>query len=328
MASKPINIAAFPGMNNVSKAGIRTVLNMDAGADQFLTQRDGYALWLAMIDPHSLVADSMSLFCAAVGTASIESLWNISSQGDKTEVCVINGKGHPLSYIFTPDRVYISSRAWNGIYEYLTGVVRAWGAAYSDDPASLIDATSSEPMMTLNVTGAPYMENLCMAGSRIFGSVGNRVYYNDPPFAFEMFRPDTFLEFDGDIVMIAKSAAGLYFASTDKTWFAQGFDPAGMNMSEVGTGALPGSLQYLPNFRGVNDVPIWTERTGIFAGVNGRAVPVTEERLKFDAQGQAASLQRVQDGVQQYLTSFPQHADVGFGDSATCEVVRNGKLIT
>ena len=208
--AKPINISAFPGMNNVNKAGIRTVLNMDAGADQFLTQRDGYALWLAMTDPHSLVADSMSLFCAAAGTASIESLWGISSQGDKTEVCAINGKGHPLSYIFTPDRIYISSRAWNGIYEYLAGTVRAWGAAYSDDPASLIDATSSEPMMTLNVTGAPLMENLCMAGSRIFGSVGVRVHYNDPPFAFEMFRPDTFLEFDGEIVMIAKSAAGMY----------------------------------------------------------------------------------------------------------------------
>ena len=335
-APKPIIVKEFPGMNNVARQGVmgttsdgkqnlaavKAVLNMNTTTDRKLEKRAGYALWRSLPGAHSLWFDGKDFLCAARGTASLESLYRVSMDKLVTEICPITGLGEPLYYLPASGVVYISSRMWNGVYA--SGAVRHWGSEYGDDPALLDDAGSSEKMMLLNTSGPPCMENLCLAGGRIFGSVGSRVHYSDPPMALEMYRPDTYHDFSDTITMIAVADDGMFFASADQTWFATGHDPLAWEFTLVGKGAIPGSLQYKPQ-QHANNIPMWLNKQGVQIGTRG-VLQATEEKVRFDTAGRAASVFKKQGGGQ-YLSSFIQPPDVGFGDSATCEIVRNGKLL-
>lgn len=333
MAQKPIRINGFPGLNNVdSTALIKSLLNMDAlpgGTEKEpggpLAKRDGFSLWLALAGAHSLWADiDGTLYCAAAGTTSLERLVKIDRNKGITTICDITGSGLPLYFVRVADRLFISSAAWNGVYQ--NGAIRAWGEEYSDDLADFTNIEGSEELLTHGAINAPQMENLALAGGRIFGSVGSRVYYNDPPFGYEMYRRDAFHDFSGDLTMIAQTAAGLYFATDHVTWFASGLDPEQFQFTIVGDGAVPGSLQYLENFKGQANVPVWVSPTGVQAGIQGQVIPLTQNAVRFDVGGRAASYQDQRHGGH-YVTTMPL-PDVGFGDQATCEVFRNGALIT
>ncbi len=347
MASKPITVSEFPGMNNVSRQGItgqtsdgkpvqaatRIVLNMNVTTDKKLEKRAGYALWQPLPGAHSIFFTGDEFLCAAKGSSSLESLYRISLSNEIQEICPIAGQGNPLFYILLAGSLYISSLSWSGIYE--DGTVRAWGRDYGDDPTLLDGAGSSEEQILLTTIAAPLMANLCLAGGRIFGSISNRVYFNDPPLGYELYRPDAFFDFPHEITMIALAEKagkfgkeGFYVASETATWFAAGFDPEQWDIALVGDGAIPGTLQYIPHLGEADNVPVWLNRLGLKAGVNGVIQKLSQDKVRFNVgKGNAASFYRQQEGGQ-YLSSFVQPPDVGFGDSATCEVVRAGKLIT
>lgn len=328
----PIHTDAFPGMNNVDPdAAVRTILNMDVIAEGTekkpggpVEKRAGYSPWQSLVGAHSLWADADgSMFYCAAGVTSLEALYRIDRNKTITLLSAITGLGSPMFYQRVADRLFISSASWCGVYQY--GAIRSWGAEFSDDLAAFEDISGSEELMTHGVISAPAMENLCLAGGRIFGSIGNRAYYNDPPFAYEMFRRDSFHEFAGNLTMIAATAFGLWFASADTTWFASSLNPSEFVFSVVGDGAVPGSLQYLNEFRQMNNVPVWISKSGMQAGMQGQVVPLTEQAVKFDVAGRAASYQE-QKLNGHYVANMPL-PDVGFGDAATCEVFRAGKLI-
>lgn len=324
-------------MNNVDQISpIRVVHNMDVTTDKKLRRREGYALWHGLEGSHSLFFDGEVFFCAAKGSASPESLYKVTLNKEVTEIGPITGAAEQLYYIPLNGRMYISSKLWNGIYE--DGVIRPWGYSYGDDPAALENASSSEEQITLNTIAAPCMENLALAGGRIFGSAGRKLWYNDPPLAYEMFRPDTFHEVDGEITMVAPEGKGgvfaregLYIATSTATWFAEGYDPENWVFAAVGDGAIPGTFQYVSSLkldnRSYNNVPVWLNRHGVQAGIGGVVQNVSKGKVRFEATGRAASFYREQAGGQ-YLSTFMQPPEVGFGDSITCEVVRAGKLIT
>lgn len=330
--TKPIHMDAFPGMNNVVKdAPIRAILNMDVASEGTekkpggpLVKRAGYSLWQALAGAHSLFCDGSQFFCVRTGTTTMERLCRIAPDKTITHVCDIAGSGDPLFYLQIDGRLFISSRNWNGICE--DGVVRDWGTEFSDDPADYDTAASSEELMLMGTIKAPLMENLALAGGRIFGSVGKRVYYNDPPLAYEMFRADTFHEFTDEIVMIAVSNAGMYFASAATTWFTPGFDPHEFVPVVVGDGAIPGTLQYLDDFRQMNNVPVWLDSDGIQAGMQGTVIPVNKNSVRIDHGGMRAASHLTADG--RFVSSMPT-PDVAYaGDSVTCSIIRNGVLIT
>lgn len=330
MIPNPITITKFPGMNNTGRQSLLPiVLNMDATPDKRLIDRDGFTSAVTLPGVRAMTSDGVYRFCVATGSASPESIYKISPDGIATEISAINGLGDPMFYVIMKDKIFMSSKSWSGVYVYATNTIRAWGAAYSDDPETIDGMYSSEQLITLNVIAAPNMENLCLAGARIWGSVGNRAYYNDPPLAFEMYRPDTFHPFTGsDLTMIAATAEGMYFANEDITYFGMGLDPETMVFTIAGDGALKGSLQYLPNSRKYgNNVPIWTGKRGIFVGVGGKAVPLTLDLIKFSGTGQAASMIRSHNGATQYISNFIlPSSDTEFQDEATVEVFRNGEL--
>ena len=330
----PLVFRKFGGRRTIPKVGNTPgtedfspylLLNMDTQIDGRLEKRDGYEKAVNLQDAHSLFADGAYLFCIGKGTGSPESLWRIDATHGAVEVSAIRGKGFPMGYVSVNEKIYLSSKAWNGIYDSATATVGAWGSDQTDDLSGLADMATSEEAFPLHVRKAPYMENLCQHGGRIFGSTGKHLVFSDP-FAFEWFRDENFLPFPEEILMVASTPVGLYVGATHTTWFLRGTNPGEMALSRVGTGVLAGSLQYGSFEKFGQDIPLWVSKEGIMAGVEGAVVPLTANKVRFDISGRAASAFRFRNGEPQYLAGFPL-PEASLGDAVTADVVRNGKLI-
>lgn len=308
------------GMNNVDRQSlVRLVHNMVPTPDGKLEARRGFILWHDLPGVHSLFYHKGGFFCGAG-----DALYRISENGEREALLTIPATGDPIFYVAGPAGLYISSRAFNCVYDGKQA--RPWGTPYTDDRAEVGDGSGE--LVLLNTSGPPHMEHLCMAGGRILGSVGSRLHYNDPPTAYEHYRPDTFIDFPDEITMIAASREGVYVAALDATWYAPGFDPHEWQFSEAGRGALSGSLQYLARYKEFTQVPVWLSRNGLNAGVAGTVLDLSGDRVRFNGTGRAPSFYRSNaKRGQQYAANFTLPPDVGFSDSATCEVVRNGKLL-
>ncbi len=106
-------------------------------------------------------------------------------------------------------------------------------------------------------------------------------------------------------------------------------------MSEVtaGAGVARNILAYCNNVPEIGSrIPVWVAKDGLVAGGHeGSIVRITKDRLQFPAGTEGAAVARTINGQDQFLTSFkqerPRGSGVGFGDSATCEVVRNGRVL-
>jgi len=337
----PIYTDKFSGMNNADSnsalslsmkqlsvkdaaGGVRMIHNMDVQPSGDLTKREGFTVWQSLIGAHSLFSTGLEFFCVRQGTTTPERLCKIDLSKTITHICDIVGAGDPMFYVQIGTRLFMSSKNWNGVYE--NGAVRAWGAEYSDDPADYAGAESSEELMLMGDTKAPCMENLTHVGARIFGTVGNKVYYNDPPLAYEMFRKDTFHEFAEPITMIAVAPDGLYFHSTKTSWYAAGYDPENFKFTVVGDGSIPGTLQYLAEFKNTTNVPVWLGDDGVEVGLGGEITSLTQDIIKIDhTEARAAS---VYTKDKRYLSSMVAPPDAAINDAVTCEVIRNGKLIS
>jgi hypothetical protein len=192
-------------------------------------------------------------------------------------------------------------------------------------------------MVSLNICPAPFMENLCFAAGRIWGSVKNKLFYS-LVHGFEMFSPTNYMMFPDDITIVAsvdnKAYVGqvtLFVATTASTWMLAGGDPLLSEWSEVSKyGGVPESLCY-GSFGSLGDsIPIWTNYDGVVAGtVEKGLLNLTKSRLGFDVVGSGPSFFRTVNGDPQYGVSFklPSDTEMKFGDSVTAEVFRNGQII-
>lgn len=199
-----------------------------------------------------------------------------------------------------------------------------------------------EPLPSFWCSPPPFMDYITLAFGRVWGSVGNVLYYSEP------FHPEWFrlqfnrFDFDRDITLIAQVPTGIFVGCENETFFLKGSDPSAMNQSLAGGGAVAGTLHYCNNVPELSDilspgekvyvsVPVWLSQEGIVIGnVSGRLFNLTHQKVKFKPGMRGASMHRMKNGEFQYLTSFKQGSPgSGFGitDSATAEVFRNGKVI-
>ena len=204
-------------------------------------------------------------------------------------------------------------------------------------------AGSSEPLPSFLCSPPPFMEYITYAFGRVWGNVGNILYYSEPHHP-EWFRLqfNTF-EFDQIITLIAQVPTGLFIGCENATYFLGGTEPHQMKQILAGKGAIPGTLSYCNNVPELGDilspaerihvsVPIWLSQEGIVIGnPSGRLFNLTQQKVRFRPGQRGASVHRMKDGEFQYLTSFKQGSPgSGFGmeDEATAEVIRNGKVLT
>jgi hypothetical protein len=207
--------------------------------------------------------------------------------------------------------------------------------------SQIVDLPTVEPLPSFLCSPPPFLENLCYAFGRIWGSSGSDVYYSEP-FKLGWFKTaSNKFSFDSPVTLIAKVPTGLFVGMEDKTKFLAGTEPDQMVQSDAGAGSIKGTLDYCNNLpdlsstlstseKGVVDVPVWLTTEGIVAGAtSGTLYNLTKNKIKMGIPAQGASLYRNLEGVFQFLTSFKQGttgSGKGFEDDDTVNVFKNGRI--
>ena len=258
-----------------------------------------------------------------------ESDGEISGNGPISQITLSSEGGISISNRGTDDIVWLTDP--NGDLFYRVGKTD-----------TVVNIPSVEPLPSLFCYPPPYVQHLTHAFGRMWGSVGNKVYYSDP-FKWAWWKKGTsFFEFATPITMIAKTKTGLFIGCEDRTHCLLGTKPEEMQNLDVGAGAIPGTLAYCNNIIELGDtisppekkhesVPVWVSEEGIVAGNPvGRLFSLSQGKVKFSPGKKGAALYRQKDGDFQYLTSFykgPDEDSVGISDDATMTVIRNGAVI-
>lgn len=253
----------------------------------------------------------------------------ISGNGPITQITLASEGGISISNRGANDVVWCTDP--NGDIFYNVGKVD-----------TIVAIPTVEPLPSLFCYPPPYAQHLTHAFGRMWGSVGNKVYYSEP-FKWSWWKKGTaFFEFATNVTMIAKTRTGLFIGCEDRTHCLLGTKPEEMQSLDVGAGAIPGTLAYCNNIIELGDtisppekkhesVPVWVSEDGIVAGNPvGRLFSLSQGKVKFSPGKEGASLYRQKNGDFQYLTSFykgPDEDSVGISDDATVTVIRNGAVI-
>jgi hypothetical protein len=208
----------------------------------------------------------------------------------------------------------------------------------------ILNIPTIEPLPSYLCTRPPFLENLVYAFGRMWGSVEKTLYYSEP-FNLGWFKlTSNKFDFDSVITLIARTSTGLFIGCEDNTKFLAGTEPEKMQQHDVGSGSIPGSLDYCQNLPELGnlfvskektyvDVPIWRTNDGIVVGSDsGYLYNLTKDRLKIGTtQSRSASLFRLNNGVFQFLTSAQrgiQKSGIGAVNDETQEIFEDGKIKT
>lgn len=189
-----------------------------------------------------------------------------------------------------------------------------------------------EPLPTLLCSPPNPMRFIRKAFGRMWGAIDNLLIYSEP-YRYDLFRSTNIFRFTSDIQLVAFVDGGIYIGFDEQTVFMPGTEPTAMKETKVGVGVARNILAYCNNVPNLgNNIPVWVSKDGLVAGGHGgNLMKITQDRVQFPAGQEGAAVQRTVNGQDQYLTSFkqerPRGSGVGFGDSATCEVVRNGTVL-
>lgn len=416
-AMAEIDVTGFSGANNVKTeerfyskgktAEPRVILNADVDVTGQLISRVGKTLYLTLAGGHSLWSGISCMLCVAE-----ETLYRIVD-GTKVSIGTISGPKYPLSYVDADDKVYISNKYWQGIFDPATNGLSSWGVdpppgpmllsssgslpagtyhvtmtnvtsgeLSGNGPISSISLTSSgniqilnrpsgaivwitdvnesifyrvgevnevavipsiEPLPSFLCSPPPYLDNLCYAFGRIWGSRDSDVYYSQP-FKLGWFKlTSNKYSFDNEVTMIAKVPTGLFIGMNGRTKFLAGTVPEQMVQTDAGAGSVRGTLAYCNNMPELGwvlgtaekdyvDVPVWVTSEGIVVGgANGKLFNITKNKVKMPIPSKGASLYRNLNGVIQYLTSFKtgvKGSGAGFEDSDTYSAFKHGHITT
>lgn len=143
--AKPIDIKNFVGMDNikkkerlfVGKAGNcqpRIILNADVTEGGRLIKRGGSTKIISLTRPHSLWSGTTAMMCVASGY-----LYRIV-YGVATQICAVSGPDTYMSYAEANDKIYISNKYWNTIFDPATDTNADWGITLPEQP--VISSTS------------------------------------------------------------------------------------------------------------------------------------------------------------------------------------------
>jgi len=207
--------------------------------------------------------------------------------------------------------------------------------------SKIVDLPTVEPLPSFLCSPPPYLENLCYAFGRIWGSSGSTVYYSQP-FKLGWFRlASNRYDFEDTVTMIAKVPTGLFVGMKNRTRFLAGTVPELMTQQDAGAGSIKGTLTYCNNMpelgwtlgtpeKDFTDVPVWLTTEGVVVGnSSGKFFNITKNKIRMGTPDQGTSLYRNLNGMIQYLTSFKQgQAGLSGQDADALLAFKDGKVDT
>uniref|UniRef100_A0A6M3IGQ9 Putative structural protein n=1 Tax=viral metagenome TaxID=1070528 RepID=A0A6M3IGQ9_9ZZZZ len=137
--NKPIKISRFVGMDNIKKseslfvgreanAQPRIILNADVATGGRLIKRDGSTKKISLTNPHSLWSGTTAMMCVAGGY-----LYRLQ-QGAAIQICAMPGPDTPTFFAEIKDKVYVSNKYWNTIFDPVTNTNTDWGMTLPEQP--------------------------------------------------------------------------------------------------------------------------------------------------------------------------------------------------
>lgn len=202
----------------------------------------------------------------------------------------------------------------------------------AEEQALITAIETMEPLPTFLCGPPSPMKFIRRAFGRLWGAVDNRLTYSEP-YRYDLFKFTNEFTFPSEIMLVAFVDGGIFVGFDDRAIFLFGTEPSGMREVHVGAGVARNILAYCNNVPDMgNNIPVWVSKDGLVAGSHGGALAkITKDRVQFPAGQEGAAVSRTVNGQEQFLTSFkqerPRGSGVGFGDSTTCEIVRNGKVL-
>lgn len=208
----------------------------------------------------------------------------------------------------TDKLIYLSAPDGSELFRAFAMPAAATTAAYR----------GSVPELTLRLetqfaSPPPAGDIVALYNACAYVAVGNMVFYSDP-YALERFKMRTqFLQFTGEVTMLAPVNDGIYVSTIDRTWFLQGRHPSEFKSFEVlDYGAIAGTAARttVEALRGSPDpagrrVVVWTTPSGIcLGGDGGVVVNLTERNFSFPSAQRGAGIVRQARGITQYLAAL------------------------
>lgn len=190
---------------------------------------------------------------------------------------------------------------------------------------SIQKPTGVEILQTLDVTPPNGLEHLIFFRGRIWGVKNDKIFYSDS-YAFNWFRPYNVFTFKSPILMLAEDTNGVYIGTKDDTFYQTGDNIRGMSLKRIGGGVIKGALVYAPVGPEDLRVPVWASSDAIFAGVNGGAVSLTDDKVDIQLGNEGAAFFRKVKGKLQIGVNAPA-SGAGISDSVTVNVFREGRVI-
>lgn len=252
------------------------------------------------------------------------------------EIAIAEGGGILLSLLPQPTeaniyavRIYVSPPNEDVLY-HASEVAAGTSSAY------VYRWDTGMPLQTLHLDKMPPATSIAHLGGRIYGALGNALYWSEP-LRYGLYRPSrNWMPFSGNIKAIAAvEGAGLYVIG-DKTWFLSGTEPDKFEQTEVlSYGGPEQHVLRVPReaFTALNidiaDVPVWLSDRGFHAGLPSGVVNLTEKEVVVDSYKRIAALYREQNGRRQVIATGanPERSSIAMGDNVVAQIRRNGVIL-
>ena len=304
----------FFGMNNLSAdlKKPRLILNMDNKEDGTLEKRQGTKLYYEANQAASLFSDTENLFFTAyIGQDHV-----LVSLDKNKQASIITAvpEDNKLYYVITNDKLYINSAKFKGIYHLKMKTFSLW-----ERPEEI---NQYNPSMTEDLIDVPYLTSVILFGARIIG-INNKDIIYSLPFSYNMFSSTGFIRFEDIPRTIIPDTEGIYICFNTYTEYLHGIDiETAKKTFAGGYGGVDGTLAYtdLPTLS--LKAPIWLSDKGIVAGVGGKLLNLTIDKLNMPVTETAAAFMRKQNN-EQYTVSMPS-SKVTMMDSFEFTVFKKG----
>ena len=257
-----------------------------------------------------------------------------------------------LAYEQIKRTIYFTSRTDSGKIDLDALTCSPWGDPQDIWLSPVVNPTPTLAPIAGRLLGAPPLATtLAYFNGRLYLGQGPTLWFTELYLYDLVDRTKTFVQFEGDIVMIGVVADGFYVGTTEGVWFltpSQAYRPEqayGLlkRVRVMDSPVIPGSMVYIPGEL-ANPPQVGTEpdtemqvaisfltTNGFCAGNDGgKCYNLTESKFFFPTMVSAAAAFRRQDGYNQYVavtnSGGSPVSTARIGDYVDAQIIRGNVL--
>lgn len=218
--------------------------------------------------------------------------------------------GYRFWFVKIGDRVYISNKFWNCIYEVKGKFVRDWRF---DSKYTFENAEEASDYAVAEAIGMPAVDNLCYYKGRIYGNKGNRLWYTEALF-YDFTLPYYYIELPEEPYFILANDENIVVGMENMTLIGS-VDERGISFRIEKIGAIKDSGIMLRN-----NIYFLTKQG--LAMVGGKGIELIDEvNVDMSISGIAYPGKFIEDGYERGVIGIKRKS-IDFKDDIIAEVIK------